>query len=162
MKTVNIITTVGTLGMLSVYLLAPVPIAQAETFVVKTVFYAITPTRFADEAQAQGWLDSHSLPFKIIADAEGVINFSRYPGTERYDCDDYAQDLQQAALDDGFLLTEVPVVDGKIFGVKVTGARGNHVGLWTKINGTYYYVEAVSAYPGSYRLVKVMDADSKK
>ncbi len=149
-------------GLLLLCALLPAPAAQADTNIIKTVFYAITPTRFADEVQAQDWLDSHKLPFKIIADTDGIVRFNGYQGNQKYDCDDYAQDLQQAALDDGFLLTEVPVVDGKIFGVKVTGARGNHVGLWTKINGTYYYVEAVSAYPGSYRLVKVMDADSKK
>jgi len=77
----------------------------------------------------------------------------------RCDCDDYSEDYQTLALEAGLILTECPVTNGEIWGVKVTDNMGNHVGCWTKINGTYYYVESSPSGDNQWQLLKIRDAD---
>ena len=108
--------------------------------------------------EAQSWVDENNLPKVLVADSNGVIYFNDYKGDSRYDCDDAATDFEDLALAAGLKITQIPVVNGRIWGVKVTDIMGNHVGNWTKINGIYYYIES-SPSENSFKLVKIMSAD---
>lgn len=125
---------------------------------VVTVTENITPRYFTSEAEARGWIANHHLPDVLIADANGRISFNNSQPDARYDCDDYARDYVQLALQDGFLLYEVPVVSGTIWHVQVTNPGPNHVGVMARIQNTYYYIET-SPGPYQWRMVKILNAD---
>lgn len=119
----------------------------------------VYPGRFTTVEAAEEWIFSHRLPVVLITDEEGTILLDRVVSDSRYDCDDYADDYEKMALSENISLWQAPVTNGKIWGVQVTeNTEGNHVGLWTKIDGVYYYIE-----PGptsdEWRLVKIMAAD---
>lgn len=64
---------------------------------------------------------------------------------EDWDCDDWAIEFQQRALEDGYLLPLAPVYQGKILGVKVLDPISNdvsHVANWTLIGNDFYYIES--------------------
>lgn len=116
------------------------------------------PERFASAEIARKWVLSHKLPVVLIADEQGVIS-SQSVNNPKYDCDDYADDFEKLALAAGISLWQAPVTNGTIWGVQVTeNIRGNHVGLWTKIDGVYYYIEPGPA-KDEWRFIKIMSAD---
>ena len=117
------------------------------------------PREFETVAQAQAWVDAHRLPLVLIAGADGSVNFNKPVTNQLYDCDDYATDFENAALKEGWKITQVPVTDGKIWGVPVTGLKAYHVGNWTKIAGVYYYIESSPA-PDNWKLRRILAADS--
>ena len=116
----------------------------------------VYPQRFTDKVVAEEWVLSHTLPVVIIADrANNLVNPAFDP---RYDCDDYADDYETLALSESISLWQAPVTNGRIWGVKVSNTTGNHVGLWTKIDGVFYYVEP-QPIADQWRFVKIMEAD---
>ena len=120
-----------------------------------------SPRFFESVEEAEDWIDNpqNQLPIVFIADENGVIDFNNYKTDPLYDCDDYAEDYERLALKAGYIITQVPVSNGKIWGIKVTdNVVANHVGNWTKIKNTYYYIES-SPSTSRWKLVKVMDAD---
>lgn len=120
-----------------------------------------SPRYFESVEEAEQWISNpqNQLPITFIADEDGVVDFSNYKGNPLYDCDDYAEDYELLALKAGFIITEVPVLNGRIWGITVTdNDAGYHVGNWTKIKNTYYYIES-SPSTSRWKLVKVMDAD---
>lgn len=124
--------------------------------IIKEVEKTIYPQRFDDVDTAKEWILSHTLPIVIFGDRpNNLINNAHDP---RYDCDDYADDYESLALSDNISLWQCPVTNGYIWGVKVSKETGNHVGLWTKINDTYYYIEP-QPINDELRFIKVMDAD---
>ncbi len=123
--------------------------------VIRYVEKPVYPQRFNDPDIARDWVLSHTLPVVIIADGWSDLTNIADP---RYDCDDYADDYESLALSAGISLWQAPVTDGQIWGVKVSNVTGNHVGLWTKINGTFYYVEP-QPVDSEWRFVELMRAD---
>jgi len=113
------------------------------------------PRFFESAEEAQAWVDENHLPIKFI----GKMDLENYKPDSRYDCDDYSEDYQTLALESGLILTECPVTDGRIWGVRVTDIMEYHVGCWTKIAGTYYYIESSPGGENQWRLVKIRDAD---
>ena len=119
------------------------------------------PRYFESIEEAEQWIGNpkNQLPIVFIADENGVADFNNYKGNPLYDCDDYAEDYELLALKAGFIITEVPVSYGRIWGIKVTdNDDANHVGNWTKIKNTYYYIES-SPSSSRWKLIKIMDAD---
>lgn len=104
------------------------------------------------------WVSENRLPVVLIADSNGVIDLRSPRSDPRYDCDDYSEDLIELAERDGYRLMEVPVVNGMIFGTKVTNVPRYHVGTWTKVNNTYYYIEPVPGQ-GLADVIEVIAAD---
>ena len=119
-----------------------------------------SPRFFESVEEAEDWIDNpqNQLPIVFICDENGVVDFNNYKTNPLYDCDDYAEDYERLALKAGYIITQAPVSNGRIWGVKVTDNEGNHVGNWTKIKNTYYYIES-SPSTSRWKLVKVMDAD---
>ena len=119
-----------------------------------------SPRFFESVEEAEGWLGNpqNQLPLVFIADEKGVIDFNNYKTNPLYDCDDYAEDYERLALKAGYIITQAPVSNGRIWGVKVTDNEGYHIGNWTKIKNTYYYIES-SPSSSRWKLVKIMDAD---
>ena len=162
-RTIALIITLFVLVVVLISGLMLVPV-KADTpsrivYIVKYIDKPVTPKQFESVEQAENWLAEHHLPVTLISRDNGLINLDRYTFDARADCDDYSQDYQQLALNDGFLLTEVPVYNGRIWDVKVTNAPGLHVGTWTKIDNVYYYVESSPVAKGAYKLIKIKKAD---
>jgi len=90
------------------------------------------PTRlkfFDSKVALKEWIDDNRLP--IIW------------GIPDYDCDDYSIDLVELAENAGYRLMECPVYRGMVFGsVRVSNPNeARHVGVWTRINDLFYYIE---------------------
>jgi len=131
-------------------------VVEVEKETVKEVM--AQPRHFVSVGEAEGWIAKHQLPLVLIADSSGTINLNNPRSTPAYDCDDYAEEYVKMALEDGYIMYEVPVANGRIWGVKVSTAPGNHVGNMVKINGVYYYIES-SPGPAQYRLTRILSAD---
>jgi len=129
-----------------------------EVEVVREIEKPVYPQEFENESQMQSWVFNNEMPVVLIAGEDGKINLSDIQHDPRYDCDDYATDFENMAFADGYKLTACPVTNGKIWGIKVSDKKGNHVGAWTKINGIYYYVEPVPI-ESEWKIVKIMEAD---
>jgi len=98
---------------------------------------------FEDLAELKGWLKENSLPIVLIAGKDGTVDFLNPKSTGQYDCDDYAEDLQRKALEQGFLMSQQLILNGKIFGVKVSEITGPHMGNLTVIGNDIYYIESI-------------------
>ena len=72
------------------------------------------------------------------------------------DCDDYAEYLQRKAVEDGYLLSVCPVMDGMVYGAKVTDIPGAHMGNMAMVGNEIYYIEP---QPGEYRTLFVTFRD---
>lgn len=118
----------------------------------------IKPQGFPDVETARDWVLSHKLPIVLIAGEDGKVSFTDYSWNPIYDCDDYADDYEAMALSENILLWQCPVSNGEVWGVKVSETTENHIGLWTKINGIYYYIEPQS-YEDEWRFVEIISAD---
>jgi hypothetical protein len=129
--------------------------------VVKEVTTLITPREFVSTEEAQGWLDNNNLPVVLIAGANGATDLTGSGQDNRYNCNDYAQALQERALKAGYLITYCPSLYGNVWGVHVTDVGGYHVGCLTRIKDSYYYIEAVPTHPGSFKLTYVTSADRR-
>lgn len=130
-------------------------VVEKEVIVEKVVY----PQRFTDAEMAKEWVLSHEMPITLVADSSGRVDFSNPKSSSIYDCDDYADDYEAMALSENITLWQAPVTNGKIWGVKVSPlGRDNHVGLWTKIGNTYYYVEP-QPLKDTWRFVRIMEAD---
>ena len=117
------------------------------------------PRPFDSVPEAQAWLDNHHLPFVLIADQNGTINFSQPQADSRYDCDDYARDYQQLALKSGYIINLCPVIYGRVWGIKVSGLLEAHIACWVQIGNIYYYIESVPDLDNSYQLTRITSAD---
>jgi len=113
------------------------------------------PRFFESEEEAQAWIDENHPPIKFI----GKMDLENYKPDSRYDCDDYARDYALLAAEQGYIIYEVPVVDGRIWGEKITDIPGGHVGNMLRIDNTYYYVESSPGGGTRWELVKITEAD---
>ena len=93
----------------------------------------------------QAWVSKNKLPVVLIADETGKINLVNPRSDPRYDCDDYADDLVEAAERDGYRLMEIPIENGRVavWKTKVTDTLEPHIGTWTKIGNIFYYIKPV-------------------
>jgi len=98
---------------------------------------------FEDLTELKGWLEENALPIVLIAGKDGKVDFRNSKSTSQYDCDDYAEDLQRKALEQGFLMSQHLILKGKIFGVKVTKITEPHMGNLTIIGNDIYYIESI-------------------
>lgn len=98
---------------------------------------------FEDLTELKGWLEENTLPIVLIAGKDGKVDFRNSKSTSQYDCDDYAEDLQRKALEQGFLMSQHLLLKGKIFGVKVTKITEPHMGNLTVIGNDIYYIESL-------------------
>lgn len=127
--------------------------------IVKEVEKFVPLRRFESVDEARGWITSHQLPVTYIASSGGEVNFNEPSYTPDYDCDDYADDYEQMALEDGILLWQCPVKAGRVWGVKVSPLGGNHIGLFTKIDNAFYYIEPQPLVDDKWKFVKILEAD---
>lgn len=125
-----------------------------------SAFKMVPPTlkEFESLEQAKSWISKHELPVVLIANEYGTINLDSATHDPRYDCDDYARDLEDLALNDGYKITQVPVINGYVLGVYVTPIPGLHIGNWTRINDVFYYIES-SPSTTRWNIVKIRNAD---
>lgn len=130
----------------------------AAVVIEKDAPVSVIPRAFTSAGEAQDWLDLHHLPVRLVADGTGKIDFSRQHNDD-YDCDDYARDFQQMALENGYIVNLCPVIGGEVWGVKVTVFTETHIACWVQIDDAYYYIETVPGVENSYRLVFIMNAD---
>ena len=98
---------------------------------------------FKDLAELTEWLKNNGLPIRIIADEDGNIDLLHRKSTSQYDCDDYAEALQRKALEQGFLMSQQLVLNGQVYGRKVSEYTEPHMGNLTVIGNTIYYIESV-------------------
>lgn len=98
---------------------------------------------FEDLTELKGWFEENTLPIVLIAGKDGSVDFHNSKSTSQYDCDDYAEDLQRKALEQGFLMSQQLILNGKIFGVKVSKITGPHMGNLTVIGNDIYYIESI-------------------
>lgn len=84
---------------------------------------------FESMEELETWLDAHPPTRRFYADENGNLG-----ADPRWDCEDYGEELQREALEDGYLL---PVLPMGIF----LPAPGPHVANWTWIDGQTYSVE---------------------
>ena len=117
------------------------------------------PRPFISVQEAQAWLDNHQLPVVLIADQNGIINISQTQLDSRYDCDDYARDYQQLALNSGYIISLCPVENGEVWGIKVSLLPEAHIACWVEIDNIYYYIESVPNLYNSYQLTRIISAD---
>ena len=76
--------------------------------------------------------------------------------TYEVDCDDYAYQVQRAAVQQGYMLSVALVEHGRFYSVKVTNIPGGHMGNLVIINGIIYYVEPK---PDEFDVVKIVSVD---
>ena len=98
---------------------------------------------FEDLAELIGWLENNSLPIQIIVGEDGRVNLVNAKSTSQYDCDDYAEALQRKALEQGFLMSQQLILNGQIYGVKVSEYTEPHMGNLTTIGNNIYYIESI-------------------
>lgn len=120
----------------------------------------VIPIYFNSVEDCESFIDSNrdKLPIMLIANSLGSVSFNSTESNKEYDCDDYARKWERIAMDAGYMFPQVPVVDGKVWGVRVTSIRVNHVGNWTMVDGVYYYLET-SPCPDRWNLVRIGSAD---
>ncbi len=110
------------------------------------------PRYFESEEILREWVATHKLSIVMI----GGGSLNGYQTDPRYDCDEYAEDLRRLAESEGYILTPVPVQSGCIWNIKVIDALDRHVGCWTMVDNTYYYVEP---FPSKSCVVRIINAD---
>jgi len=98
---------------------------------------------FKDLAELTEWLENNGLHIRIIADKDGTIDLLHHKSTSQYDCDDYAEALQRKALEQGFLMSQQLVLNGRVYGRKVSEYTEPHMGNLTVIGNSIYYIESV-------------------
>jgi len=98
---------------------------------------------FKDLTELTEWLKNNSLPIRIIVSEDGRIDLVNPKSTSQYDCDDYAEDLQIKALEQGFLMSQQLLMNGQIYGIKVSEYTEPHMGNLTVIGNNIYYIESM-------------------
>lgn len=98
---------------------------------------------FKDLAELTEWLEKNSLPIQIIADEDGRIDLVNPKSTSQYDCDDYAEALQIKALEQGYLMSQQLVLNGQVYGHRVSEYTEPHMGNLTTIGSNIYYIESI-------------------
>ena len=98
---------------------------------------------FKDLSELTEWLKNNSLPIRIIAGEDGRIDLTNPRSTSQYDCDDYAEDLQIKALEQGLLMSQQLLMNGQIYGIKVSEYTEPHMGNLAVIGNNIYYVESM-------------------
>jgi len=110
---------------------------------------------FKDLAELTEWLEENRLPIRIIAGEDGTIDLVNPKSTSQYDCDDYAEDLQKRALEQGFLMSQQLIINGKIYGRKVSEYTEPHMGNLTVIGNDIYYIESMPPH----KVVRITSRD---
>ena len=103
-----------------------------EIVIEKPVIERTFPEPFPDYETMQSWLDAHQI---------GVLLVGSGSVPKAQDCDDYAMRLVTQATRDGYQLWVCPVSDGYVWSDYVVNKPGLHVGCWTWIGNTIYYIE---------------------
>ncbi len=98
---------------------------------------------FEDLEELTEWLKNNSLPIRLIAGEDGRIDLVNPKSTSQYDCDDYAEDLQKKALEQGLLMSQQLLIEGQVYGVKVSEYTEPHMGNLTVIGNNIYYIESM-------------------
>lgn len=110
---------------------------------------------FEDLTELTDWLERNRLPIVIVADGSGSINLLNPESSSRYDCDDYAEDLQRKALVQGLLMSQQLVLNGRVYGVKVTSITEPHMGNMAIAGNDIYYIESLPPH----NVVKIVSRD---
>lgn len=77
-------------------------------------------------------------------------------GAYQVDCNDYAGRLQRVALQQGYPVSQALVLDGRYYGIRVSGERDGHTGNLVLIGNTYYYIEPE---PEKFKVVELVEKD---
>ena len=110
---------------------------------------------FEDLAELTEWLEKNRLPIRIIAGEDGRIDLVNPTSTSQYDCDDYAEALQRKALEQGYLMSQQLIINGKVYGVKVSEYTEPHMGNLTTIGNNIYYIESMPPH----KVVRITSRD---
>ena len=104
----------------------------------------LTLREFSSPDELREWLKVNHLYFVLKPNAP---SFTLDP---KYNCNEYARDLQKKALDSGFILSAQLINSGYLMGQQVTTITGPHVGLIASIGNAYYYVESLPPHEVSF------------
>ena len=114
---------------------------------VETVKYRnIFPRQFENIDQFEEWYKAQDLGYLLPNGSKA----------DTADCDDYASRLQRIALEQGYSVSQALVLDGRYYGIRVSGDRGGHTGSLVLVDSTYYYVEPE---PSKFKMVKLVERD---
>ena len=108
-------------------------IVTEEVSVVVTKEVPVQFRRFDSERELAEFLEQD--------DTDRVIRFVGVADFNNYDCDDRAEALQIRALEQGFLMSQQLIIDGKLYGVKVSDFTERHMGNLTVVGDDIYYIE---------------------
>ncbi len=134
----------------------PVEIIREVTVYVETEKEAPQELReFESLMELNGWLEKNTLSKVLITNSSGKVDLVNRKSTPQYDCDDYAENLQRRALEQGFLMSQQLLEDGKIYGVKVSEATEGHMGNLTTIGNDIFYIESIPPH----NVVKIVSRD---
>jgi len=110
---------------------------------------------FEDLTELTEWLEKNRLPIRIIAGEDGRIDLVNPTSTSQYDCDDHAEDLQRKALEQGYLMSQQLLINGQVYGVKVSEYTEPHMGNLTVIGNNIYYIESMPPH----KVVRITSRD---
>ncbi|MEE8419038.1 MAG: hypothetical protein V3S02_02890 [Dehalococcoidales bacterium] len=110
---------------------------------------------FEDLAELTDWLEKNRLPTVIVADSSGSANLLNPESSGSYDCDDYAEDLQRKALKQGLLMSQQLVLNGRVYGVRVSSITEPHMGNLAIAGNDIYYIESLPPHD----VVKIVSRD---
>ncbi len=152
--------------------LAILAFVLASLFTAITVFYQPVgavqyPREFASAEELRSWVNENRTPLTLYPNANGVISFVNIRPDPRFDCDDYVHRADTVQLLDkaqaqGLILWACPVFDGMVWNRRVSLTYGLHIGCWTQIGSSYYYVEASPLDPDKeehWRIVYIGEKD---
>ncbi len=110
---------------------------------------------FENVMELERWLEENRLPIVVIANTSGYLNLINPAASNQYDCDDYAEDLQRKALQQGFLMSQQLVIDGRVYGVQVSTNPRGHMGNLAIAGDYIYYVNSTPPH----KIVKIVSRD---
>ncbi len=110
---------------------------------------------FENVMELERWLEENRLPIVATTNKSDYISLVNSDASDRYDCDDYAEDLQRKALQQGFLMSQQLVIDGRVYGVQVSTNPRGHMGNLAIAGDYIYYVNSTPPH----KIVKIVSRD---
>ena len=100
--------------------------------------------------ELESWLKINKLPIVIIASNTGLVGFTNITQDARYDCDDYAIELQRKALEQGYIISLQLINNGFLNGVVVSPHKEPHMACLAIVEKSIYYIESIPPHKVVY------------
>uniref|UniRef100_A0A6M3IVD8 Uncharacterized protein n=1 Tax=viral metagenome TaxID=1070528 RepID=A0A6M3IVD8_9ZZZZ len=126
-------------------------IVTVNNTIIKEVIKEVEITRVINNS----WREFESLS-EFTAWVDGKLTYLMPSSSYTVDCDDYALRLQQEAYKDGYFLSVQLVLDGYLWGKRVTNNTEPHMGNLVVIGNEVFFIEP---QPDDYRVIKICDKD---